>query len=91
MWELAPRNDLLTDYEDSKVFLSADPGRAYALFFLEGGSVNLNLAGCKGNFRLKWINVLTGRWGEENKIVGGRKITISAPDSGIWIATIVRR
>jgi len=90
MWELAPRNDLLTGYEDLKVFLSANPGRTYALFFLEGGSASLNLAGCKGNFRLKWINALTGQWGEEYKIVGGERVTIVAPDSGSWIAAMIR-
>ncbi len=91
MWELTPRNDLLADYEDSKVFLSADPGRIYVLFFLEGGSAGLNLADCEGDFSLKWINVLTGQWGEENKIVGGKRVTVSAPDSGSWIAAIIRQ
>ena len=90
MWELAPRNDLIADYQDSKVFLSADPGRKYVLFFFEGGSASLDLAGCEGDFRIKWINVLTGQWGKENKILGGKKVTISAPASGIWIAAIVR-
>jgi len=90
MWELTPRNDLLVDYKDSKVFLSAAPGQMYVLFFLEGGSASLNLAGCKGDFRLKWIDTLTGQWGEEKKIVGGRRVTISAPDSGSWIGAIVR-
>lgn len=91
MWKLTPRNDLLTDFEDSKVFLSADPGRTYALFFLEGGSASVNLKGYEGTFPVKWINVGTGQWGEESEIVGGGKVTISAPDSGIWIAAVVRR
>ena len=91
IWELTPRNDLLTDYEDSKVFLSADPGRTYALFFLEGGSASLDLKGCEGTFLVKWINVGTGQWGEESEIVGERKMAISAPDSGIWIAAVVRQ
>jgi hypothetical protein len=88
MWELTPGNDLLTDYEDSKVFLSAAPGRTYVLFFLEGGSAGLNMTDCKGNFSLKWIDPITGQWGEENKIVGGKKVMIPAPDSESWIAVV---
>jgi hypothetical protein len=88
MWELTPGNDLLTDYEDSKVFLTANPGRTYVLFFMEGGSASLNMTGCKGNFSLKWINPFTGQWGEENKIVIGKSVIISAPDSGSWIAVV---
>lgn len=90
MWDLSPRNDLLTEYEDSKVFLSADPGHTYVLFFFEGGSASLDLNGYEGTFLVKWINVGTGQWGEESEIDGGRKKTISTPDSGMWIAAAVR-
>ena len=89
MWELAPRNDLLGDYEDSKAFLSADPGRTYALFFLEGGSATLNLTGCKGKFSLKWINPFTGQWGQTATIPGGNQVKISTPDDGSWLLAIV--
>ena len=51
---------------------------------------NLQETRNKGDFRLKWINVLTGQWGEENKIVGSKRVTISAPDSGSWIAAMIR-
>ena len=89
MWELAPRNDLLTDYGDSKVFLSADPGKTYVLFFLEGGSASLNLTGCKGNFSLKWINPVTGQWGQTATITGGKKVKITTPDDGSWLLAVV--
>jgi len=89
MWELTPRNDLLTDYEDSKVFLSANPGRTYALFFFEGGSASLNLTGCKGNFSLKWINPFTGQWGQSATITGGKKVKITPPDDDSWLLAIV--
>jgi len=91
MWEVTPQNNLLTDYEDSKVFLSADRGRVYALFFLEGGSASVDLKGYEGMFLVKWINVGTAEWGKESKIIGGRNVTISAPGGGGWIAAIVRR
>lgn len=88
IWELTPGNNHLTDYEDSKVFLSVNPRQAYVLFFLDGGFASLNLTDYKSDFSIKWINVLTGQWGEENKIVGGKSVMISTPDSGSWIAIV---
>jgi len=91
IWDLTPRNDLLTDFEELKVFLSANPGHTYVLFFFAGGSASLGLKGYEGTFLVKWINVGTGQWGKPSEVVGGRKMTISAPDSGIWLAAMVRQ
>ena len=89
IWKLAPGNDLLSDYEDSKVFLSAEPGRKYVLLFLESGSAKLNLAGYKHDFRLRWINVPKGQWGKTTTITGGKKVKISTPGDGSWLLVIV--
>jgi len=88
MWEVVPRNDLLSDYEELNVFLTAVPGRKYAMFFMQGGSANLDLLGHKHFYRLRWINVKTGRWGKRNMIFGGGVVHISAPDDGCWLLTI---
>ena len=90
MWKLTPRNDLIADYKATNVFLAAEPGLAYVLFFREGGSATLDLSGCKGDFKLQWINVLTGKRGKANKVVGGQRVTVATPDSGIWLAAIAR-
>jgi len=91
MWELTPRNDLLTDYEDSKVFLSANPGRMYALFFLEGGSASVDLRGYEGTFMVKWINVRTGEWGKEDEIEANAIVSITSPDERPWLAAVIRK
>ena len=88
MWELTPRNDLIADYKETNVFLAADPGQSYVLFFREGGSATLDLTGSKGEFKLQWINVLTGKRGKENKVAGGKKVAVAAPDSGTWLGVI---
>ena len=88
MWELAPRNDLLTDYEDSKVFLSASPGRMYALFFLEGGSASVDLKGYEGTFLVKWINVGTAEWGKEDEIEANAIVPVTSPGEGVWLAVM---
>ena len=89
MWEVTPRNDLLTDYEDSKVFLTADPGRKYVLYFMQGGSVKLNLLGHKHYYNLRWINVMDGKWGRKDIVFGGGTVYISTPDDGVWLLAMV--
>ncbi len=91
MWELTPRNDLLTDYEDSKVFLSANPGQTYALFFLEGGSASVDFRGYEGTFMVKWINVRTGEWGKDDEIEANAILPITSPSKGVWLAAITRK
>jgi len=91
MWELTPRNDLLTDYEDSKVFLSADPGRTYALLFLEGGSATVDLKRYEGTFMVKWINVGTAEWGKEDEIEANAIVPITSPGEGVWLAAMIRK
>lgn len=89
MWKLTPRNDLLTDYEELNVFLTADPGRKYAMFFMQGGSANLNLLEHKHYYRLRWINVMTGKWDRRDIVFGGGTVNISAPDDGCWLLAMV--
>lgn len=89
MWELTPGDDLLTNYEDSNVFLSANSDSAYVLFFLQGGSTSLNMTRSKGNYSLKWINPLTGKESQATTITGGKEVKISTPDDSSWLLSIV--
>ena len=91
MWEVNPNDNLLSDYNAPCVFLSAKPGEKYAIYFVNGGSAVLSLPGKRRDYQLKWISVETGQWGQEGSIVDGGKVAIAAPDSGNWIAAIVRR
>jgi hypothetical protein len=91
MWEVNPDDNLLSDHNAPCVFLAAKPGEKYAIYFVDGGSAVLSLPGKRRDYQLKWISVDTGQWGQEGSIVDGGKVAIAAPDSGSWIAAIVRR
>jgi hypothetical protein len=74
-----------------EAFLTADPGEKYALYFTQGGSVGLNLnAYTNAVFTLDWINIENGQWGSSSTILGGSTVPITPPDSGPWVAAIVR-
>jgi hypothetical protein len=93
-WDVEARLDLLTNRQSDEVYLAADPGKAYILYFTKngGGSVGLKLDGFPDTtFELRWVNIGTGRWGSTRTIPGGSTVTIDRPnDSSHWVATIVR-
>jgi hypothetical protein len=90
-WDRVPANDLLFLRKPNEAFLSAQVGQAYAIYFPDGGSVQLDLADATGLFQLRWIDLATGDWGSSAYVKGGGKQTVKAPRKGHWLATIVRR
>jgi hypothetical protein len=90
LWDLEPANGLLTDREENEAYLAAAPGKLYALYFTNGGSVGLDLREAQGAFRLRWIDIATGEWAGEATLNGGAVVTVAAPGEGMWVAAIGR-
>jgi hypothetical protein len=92
-WDVEPALDLLANPQSDEVYLAADPGNAYILYFTKngGGSVGLKLDRYPDTtFELHWINIGTGNWGPKITLSGGSAVTIDRPDSSShWVATIV--
>jgi hypothetical protein len=89
LWSLEPANDLLSDREANEAYLAADPGRAYAVYFPAGGSVELNLSDARGTFVAHWINIDSGKTGPRQDFSAGNGITLSAPSKANWAVAIV--
>ncbi len=68
----------------------AKPGEKYLLYFTQGGSVGLNLKGCRGEFRLKWVDIATGQLGQDARLSGDQIVTIKTPRSSPCVAVVVR-
>ncbi len=90
LWEVTPANELLSDRNSNEAYLTAAPGKSYAVYFPRGGSVTIDLAEANGKMTLKWINIETGDWGRSSVISGGKKQKLSAPGKGNWVAVITR-
>ena len=100
-WDVTPQMELLSDRESNEAYLAADPGKSYALYFTNGGSVKLDLSEAPGPFEITWISVSSGvttrTWAAgrhrlmPNTIEGGRTVTLSAPYKGGWVAAIVKK
>lgn len=90
LWEVEPALSLLSDREANEAYIAADPGVKYALYFTEGGSVQLDLKGYEYDFDLKWIDIETGDWGPEKKVRGGTQVQINPPSKSHWAAALIR-
>ena len=89
-WELSPALHLLRNRDANEAYLTARPGTAYALYFTNGGEVELDLRGHTGQFEARWIEVATGEWGARAQHAGGDWIPLKAPAGGHWVAAILR-
>lgn len=91
LWPLKPANELLSDREPNEAYMAANPGKAYAVYFPNGGQVNIDFSGMNGAWTVHWIEIASGEWGLKQEINGGAKRLLAAPGSGNWAAAIVPR
>ncbi len=83
-----PDNALLSGREENEAYCAADPGKQYAVYFPDGGSVLLDLSAGEGPFRARWLDVLENRWAEEATVQGGEPARLAAPSEGQWVVLV---
>ena len=83
-----PRNDLLSDRSSNEAYCLAEPGRQYAVYFPDGGSVTLDLSAAEGNLQMRWLDIVAGEWVHEDTVDGGGDATLTAPGDGDWAVVI---
>ncbi len=88
-WTLSPANDLLSEREPNEAFLAANPGKAYALYFPQGGTIKLELPDADAPWLAHWIDVISGEWGPQQPFSGSATAIITAPGPGHWAAAII--
>jgi Family of unknown function (DUF6298) len=101
LWDITPQMDLLSQRESNEAYLAARPGQSYALYFPNGGSVELDLSDAPGTFGITWISVSMGVVTQssaaggyrlmDKTLQGGGVVTISAPYKGGWVVAIVKK
>jgi len=89
-WDLAPSLELVRGREADEAYVAAKPGAAYALYFPNGGEVELDLRLHAGPYEARWIDIARGDWGPRAAVKGGDWIRLAPPGEGHW-AAVVRR
>lgn len=88
LWDLIPANDLLSDRGADEAYAAAAEGKAYVVYFPQGGSVDLDLSKASGRLTLRWIHIDSGDWGPTAESDGGGKTTVQAPSVGNWCVAV---
>jgi hypothetical protein len=86
-----PRQDLLRNRKDNEAYITVISGEQYAIYFPDGGSVDLDLSNTKGDFQLRWMNIGKSEWTGETIVTGGNYIEIMSPGEGQWALILLRK
>ena len=80
---------LLSDRWENEAYLAYIPGEQYAVYFTNGGAVNLDLSDAHGSFSLQWLDINNSHWTGTTELGGGEQVRLSAPGEGHWMAVLV--
>ena len=85
-----PYNALLSNRADNGAYTIANPGWEYAVYFPNGGSVDINLGAMKDAkmLTIRWLNIAKSEWAEKKEIPFSDSITLSAPTKTHWVVLI---
>jgi len=72
-----------------EAYCLADPGRAYAVCFPNGGAVQLDCSAVEGYVRAQWMDVRASRWNREECLPAATRTPLTAPSGAFW-AVLVR-
>ncbi len=85
---------LLGKRVENEAYLTRIDGKQYAVYFPDGGDVELDLSAAKKTaFRVRWIEVAKSAWqnAHEREVRGGSRVQLGCPGKGHWVALITRR
>jgi hypothetical protein len=83
-----PHNDMLSDGQPNEAYCIAHPGREYAVYFPDGGEVDLDVRGLSKPFVVKWLRVLKSEWGEPERVESRNRLKLRCPSQGHWAVLI---
>lgn len=81
---------LLLERSPDEAYLAYIPTMQYAVYFTNGGSVQLDMTTVPGNFQLKWLDIGNSAWQTASNVTGNTLVTLEAPGPGHWVALLVK-
>ena len=82
-------SQLLQNRQPDQTYLARVPGRQYAVYFTDGGTVGLDLSDTSGTFTLRWLDILRSDWAAVIRVEGGEMVSLKAPGAGHWLALLM--
>jgi hypothetical protein len=79
---------LLADRSENEAFLTYIAGRQYAVYFPNGGSIQIDLSDATGSFKTKWLDITQSKWQGKGTVQGGRRVNLQSRGKGHWVVLI---
>jgi hypothetical protein len=86
----AARNDLLLGRKPNEAYCLVNPGKEYAVYFPDGGEVNLDISSLKRPGTIRWLEISSNKWGKRQELKPAQSVTLRPPGSGSWVVLLVR-
>ena len=83
-----PHNDLLSKRKENGAYVTANPGKEYAVYFPNGELVSLDFSAVQDSLKARWLDIAGSRWTKAEILEGGGMITLSPPGTGHWAVLI---
>lgn len=80
--------DVLVDRVAGQQYCRATPGKEYIVYFTREGAVGLDLSAYKGNFSIRWLDVMQSQWSDGGSFSGGSVARLQTPGEGDWIGLL---
>jgi hypothetical protein len=84
-----PRNNLLSEREDNEAFCLAELRRQYAVYFPDGGAVQLDVSAASGSLQIRWLDINRSTWQPPRTVPEGGTLKLEAPGQGHWVAVVI--
>jgi hypothetical protein len=83
-----PHNDLLSQREANEAYCLANPGREYAVYFPDGGQVELDISALSRAANVQWLDIMASKWRDPQTAPNGRTLKLECPEKGYWAVLI---
>ena len=89
-WDCEPAGGLLSDRQENEAYCLANAGVAYAVFFTDGGQVDLDVSAVGGGeLSLAWLDISRGKWSSLKSVAApAGRLELPAPGAGLWAALV---
>jgi hypothetical protein len=88
--------DMLSDRSADEAYVSHVDDQQYAVYFTDGGSVQLHRALPSGEadrpstYRLHWLDIGSSRWQEGTALEATHSVSLQPPGRGHWMAVLTK-
>ena len=88
VFQCVPHNGLLSEREPNEAYCMAQPGKEYAVYFPDGGAIELDTSATSGDIAVRWLDIAKSEWSPGESLAPADAITLSCPADGHWTVVV---